>query len=177
MVRLSAPDESSVVFRPAVDSDRGAVRALVDHDVAGTAYADVVGYFFRLALEGRRDESRAIVATRHGQVLGVALFGEVAGAVGTARMHFVAVTASARLNGVGSGLCDAAIADMAAAGARLVTAELPDERSLAGGRALLTHVGFVEVARITDYWRDGVDLVIVCRSIHTGRVGTSAGRA
>ena len=85
------------------------------------------------------------------------------------------MTASALLNGVGSGLCDAAVADMAAAGARIVTAELPDDRSLAGGRALLAHAGFVDVARITHYWRDGVDLVIACRSIHTGRDGTSAG--
>lgn len=164
---MRSPDESAVVFRAAGDSDRSAIRALVDHDVAATAYADVVHYFLRLALEGRRSESRAIVAVQHGEVVGVALFGEVAGTVGTGRMHFVAVSASARLHGVGVGLCDAAVADMAAAGARLVTAELPDDRSVTGGRALLAHVGFAEVARIADYCRDGVDLVIVSRSTRT----------
>jgi ribosomal protein S18 acetylase RimI-like enzyme len=153
------------VFRPAAESDRRAVRALIDHDVAGTPYVEAIDYFRRLALEGRVAESRAIVAERHDGIVGVALFGEVAGAVGTGRIHFVSVSASARLHGIGVGLCDAAIADMAAAGARLVTAELPDERSLEEGRALLARVGFAEVARIEDYCRDGVDLVIVCRPI------------
>lgn len=169
-------DESTVVFRPAIDSDRSEVRALVDHDVAGTPYADVVGYFLRLAFEGRWDESRAVVATQHGQVSGIALFGRVAGAIGTGRMHFVGVTASARLNGIGIGLCEAAVADMASSGARLVTAELPDDRALAGGRALLARAGFREVARIADYCRDGVDLVIVCRFIDSGPDGASASR-
>ena len=142
------------------------MQALVDHDVAGTGYADVVGYFLRLALAGRRDESRAIVAVQRGEVVGVALFGEVAGAVRTGRMHFVSVSASARLHGVGVGLCEAAVADMTANGARLVAAELPDESSLAGGRSLLARVGFAEVARIADYYRNGVDLVIVTCSTH-----------
>jgi ribosomal protein S18 acetylase RimI-like enzyme len=175
-VAPGSPAESTVVFRPAIDADRSEVRSLIDQHVAGTPYADVVGYFLRLALAGQRDESRAVVATHHGHILGIALFGRVAGAIGTGRMHFVGVTASARLSGIGVGLCDAAIADMAATGARLVTAELPDEPALAAGRALLARVGFHEVARIADYCRDGVDLVIMCRTIHSEPDSTSADR-
>jgi ribosomal protein S18 acetylase RimI-like enzyme len=169
------PDEPVVEFRAARDADRAAVQALVDHDVAGTAYADVVRYFVRLALEGRREESRAIVAVLHDEVAGVALYGAVAGAVGTGRMHFVAVSASARLHGIGVGLCDAALSDMARDGARLVTAELPDDRVIHAGRVLLTRAGFSEVARVADYYRDGVDLVIVARAVDGVSDDTSAG--
>ena len=172
---MRSPDEASAQFRAAREADRGAIEALVDHDVAGTSYAEVVRYFLRLALEGRRGESRAIVAVLHGDVVGVALFGEVAGAIGAGRMHFVGVSASARLHGIGIRLCDAAVADMARGGARLVTAELPDERVLRAGRALLTRAGFSEVARVADYYRDGVDMAIVSRTTDVGRGDESAG--
>ena len=161
MVGAGSSSRSTVVFRSALEADRTAIRGLVELDVAGTPYAESVGYFLRLALDGRGEESRAIVAAQHGELIGVALFGAVAGAVGSGRMHFVGVTASARLHGIGTALCEAAIAEMAASGARLVIAELPDEGALAGGRALLNRAGFLEVARVADYCRDGVDLVIV----------------
>ena len=156
---------ATVVVRPLVDCDRTAGRSLVDQEAAGTPYADVVGYFLRLAFDGRAEESRALVAERAGDIIGLALFGEVAGAVSTGRMHFVTVTASARLHAIAGGLCEAAVADMAAKGDRLVVAELPDDALLTSGRALLSRCGFVEAGRVADYYRDGVDLVVLRRVI------------
>lgn len=160
-------------IRRPVDSDRAAMYAFIAHDAAGTPYADVPLYFLRLALDGRVTESRAVVAERDGEVLGFALYGEVAGAVGTGRVHFVGVTASSRLNAVGVGLCEAAVADLAAAGARMVVAELPDDALLVSGRALLARCGFAEVARVPDYYRDGVALVVLARPTekHPGEPG------
>jgi ribosomal protein S18 acetylase RimI-like enzyme len=155
-------------YRPAVDADRAAMRALVEHDLAGTPYAAVLTYFLRLASEGAAHESRAIVAECAGEVVGFALFGEVAGASGTGRMHFVSVTASARLHAIGVGLCEAAVVDLVSKGARLIVAEVPDEPLVLPGRALLARCGFVETARVPDYFRDGTDLVVLLRGIDPG---------
>jgi len=152
------------MFRPATEADRATLRAFIEHDVAGTPYAEVPLYFLRLALEGRAADSRAVVALRAGEPVGCALYGEVAGTVGTGRMHFIAVTASARLLAVGAGLCEAAVADLAARGARLVIAEVPDDPVLVSGRALLAKCGFVEEARIADYYRDGVAMLVLRRA-------------
>ena len=166
---MSQPASAGAAYRRAVDTDRAAVRDLVDHDVAGTPYAAVVEYFLRLAGEGNESESRAIVAERAGEIVGFALFGEVAGAIETGRMHFVSVTASARLHAIGVGLCEAAVADLASAGARLIIAELPDESLLSPGRALLARCDFSETARVADNYRDGVDLIVLQRTVRGGR--------
>jgi ribosomal protein S18 acetylase RimI-like enzyme len=163
---MSQPASTVATYRRAIDTDRAAIRTLVDHDVAGTPYATVVDYFLRLASDGNEHESRAIVAERAGEIVGFALCGEVAGAIRTGRMHFVSVTASARLHAIGVGLCEAAVADLSSAGARLIIAELPDEPLLSPGRALLARCGFAETARVPDYYQDGVDLVILQRAVH-----------
>ncbi len=137
--------------------------AFIAHDAAGTPYVEVPRYFLRLALEGRTAESRGIVADRDGEMLGFALYGDVAGAVGTGRIHFIGVTASSRLNAVGVSLCDAAVDDLAACGARIVVAELPDDPLLVSGRALFARCGFTEVGRVPDYYRDGIALIILAR--------------
>ena len=156
---------SAVTYRFAVDDDRAAMRALVEHDLAGTPYATVGEYFLRLASDGADNESRAIVAEHGREVVGFVLFGEVAGAIGAGRVHFVSVTASARLDAIGVGLCEAAVADLASKGTRFLVAEIPDEPLLSPGRALLARCGFAETARVADYFRDRTDLVVLLRRI------------
>jgi ribosomal protein S18 acetylase RimI-like enzyme len=151
-------------IRRAVDTDRSVMNAFIAHDLAGTSYTEVPAYFLALALQGRSTESRGIVAERDGEVVGFALYGEVAGSVGTGRIHFVSVSASSRLNAVGVHLCDAVVSDLVGAGARIVIAELPDDPILVSGRALLARCGFSEVGRVADYYADGVALVILTRS-------------
>lgn len=153
-----------VAYRAATGSDRATLHAFVAHDVSGTTYAEVPLYFLTLALEGRGTESRAIVAEHEGEVVGFVLFGEVAGAIGTGRIHFITVTASARLHAIGAGLCEMAVADLVAHGARIIVAEIPDDPAVMSGRALLARCGFEEEARIADYYRDGVALLVLRRS-------------
>jgi ribosomal protein S18 acetylase RimI-like enzyme len=155
---------AAVSYRPGSEIDRSALKAFIDRDLAGTSYAEVPLYFLHLALEGRSAESSAVVAERNGDVMGFALYGHVAGSVGAGRLHFISVTASARLNAIGVGLCNAAVASLGAGGARLVVAEVPDDPVLASGHALLARCGFVEAARVEDYYRDGVALMILARS-------------
>ncbi|HEX5073636.1 MAG TPA: GNAT family N-acetyltransferase [Gemmatimonadaceae bacterium] len=151
--------------RPAVDDDLAAMRAFVEQDLAATPYRTVADYFLRLASDGAASEARAIVSEYAGAVVGFALFGEVAGAIGTGRVHFVSVTSAMRLHAIGAALCEAAVGDLAANGARLVVAEVPDELSFLPGRKLLARCGFVEIGRVADYVRDSTDLVVLARSI------------
>jgi ribosomal protein S18 acetylase RimI-like enzyme len=152
-------------IRPATKADGAAMRMLIEHDLGVLPYAEIPAYYLRLAFDGRASESRAIVAERGTEFVGLALFGEVAGAVGTGRIHFIAVAAAARRNAIGAGLCETAVEDLRAHGARLVLAEVPAHPALAGGLALLDRCGFAEAARVADYYQDGIDLVLLQRAV------------
>ena len=168
---------SAATYRPAVDGDRGVMRAFVAQDLATTPYGVVVEYFLHLASDGAANESRAIVAERAGTIVGFVLFGEVAGTIGTSRVHFVSVTSGVRLDGVGTGLCEAAVADLRSHGARLVVAEVPGERLFLPGRTLLDRCGFAEIGRVADYFRDHTDLVVLARTILDGTPREGVDRA
>jgi ribosomal protein S18 acetylase RimI-like enzyme len=155
----------AVVVRAATDGDRGALERLVGEGVNGTAYRDVPHYFLGLALAGRSDESRAIVAVRDGTVIGCALYGSVAGAVGTTRIHFIVVASQDRRGGTGRALCAAVLGEASAHGTRSVIVEMPDEAPFRSGHALLEKCGFASVARVADYYRDGVALVVMHHAI------------
>ena len=155
---------AGVELRAATLDDRATLLTLVTEGT-GTAYREMPLYFLRLAFQAQPEESRAIVAVQGGAVVGVALFGMVAGAVGTGRIHFIVVDAAARRLGIGSRLCEAAVADLSAGGARAVIIEIPDDRALIAGRELLVRCAFAETARVADYYRDGVALIVLHRAI------------
>lgn len=110
------------------------------------------------ALAGEDEESSGLLLVREREILGLILFGWVAGALGTAKVHFIAVTAAARLRGLGTHLFAAALETLRAAQARMLIAEVPDDPVLRTGVALLERCGFVEEGRVADFYRDGVDL-------------------
>jgi len=89
----------------------------------------------------------------------------VAGAIGTGRIHFVVVAADSRRLGIASRLCAAAVDELSTQAVRSVIVELPDDRIVGSGRALLESCSFTEVARVSDYYRDGVALVVLQRAI------------
>jgi ribosomal protein S18 acetylase RimI-like enzyme len=157
--------DAPVAIRAPAASEVPTLRGLLEREVGGTPYAAIPRYFLSLALERAERESSIVVAERGGEIVGLTLFGEVAGSVGTGRVHLIAVTASARLHGVAIQLCDAALAELAARGARLAIAEVPDDPVVASGRALLTRCGFLEEARVADYYRDGVAMVVLRREL------------
>jgi len=135
----------------------------VDDTTIPRGYAEARTYVLRLVVEGRAPEARALVAEREGRVVGCVLFGAVAGAVGTGRVQWVTVADDARRSGIATGLCDAAVADLTDTGVRSIVAEMPEDVVFAAGRALLTRCGFTEAARVPDYYRDEVDLVVLQR--------------
>ena len=155
---------AGVALRAATSDDRVALQRLVSDASGGTPYQELSEYFLRLALGAPSEESRAIVSVRNGAVVGCALYGVVAGTVGTGRIQFVAVAADWRRLGIGNRLCSVAVDELSSQKVRGVIVELPDDPAVDAGRALFERCGFTEVARVPDYYRDGVALVVLHRT-------------
>ena len=111
------------------------------------------------------DEYRAIVAREGSAVVGVIVFGEVAGARGAGRIYLVAVDAAARRRGIARALVDAACQELAERRARFVMIELPAHARLTDVRRLVERAGFREEGRMDDYVRDGVPLLFLRRAL------------
>lgn len=156
---LSVP----AAVRPASPNDRTVVMALVRESTADSPYADAPAYFLRRAFDVGDDEARVLVCEQRGAIVGCVVYGKVAGTVGTGRVHYVAVSAETRRCGVASALCEAAIGELTSAGARSVIVEMPDDGESRPGLALLARCGLSVVARVADYYRDGVHLIVLER--------------
>lgn len=165
---IGVPRQSPALdrIRSAAESDRLVLDAFIEDDIAEMPYSAIPAYFLHLALDGAGNESQALVAESGGEPVGFALFGEVAGTRGAARVHFVAVSAAHRLRGIGKRLCGAVVDHFAAHGGRLVVAEVPAHPAFSSGLALLARMGFEEVARVNDYYSDGIDLLLLERRIN-----------
>jgi ribosomal protein S18 acetylase RimI-like enzyme len=127
-------------------------------------YAEAPRY--ALARSLINDDVSAIVAEGDdGRVLGVAVYGLVAGTEGAAKMHGMAVAPEAQRHGIARALITAFSDDLRQKGARFVLVEFPDAPELAGGRTLLQQAKFVEESRLKDYFRDGIAMVFLRRDL------------
>jgi ribosomal protein S18 acetylase RimI-like enzyme len=154
-----------VTLRAVTRADGATLFELVTEALGRTVYRESPMHFLRLAVSGRsEDESRGIVAVRAGRVVGCTLYGAVAGAVGTGRLHFIAVAPDARRLGIGALMCEAAVSNLTARGARNVIIEVPDDPAISDGHRLLACCAFAEVARVPDYYRDGIALIVLNRA-------------
>ena len=154
-----------MVIRPLHASEAAAGRSLVLAVVGDTPYAVQPLSALDAALRGDAEESRALVAAEGTEIVGLALFGEIAGTIGAGKLHLAAVAAAARLRGVARGLLNAAVVDLASRGCRFVLAEVPGDPILVPGLELLARAGFSEEARVADYYRDGVPLLLLRRNL------------
>lgn len=148
--------------------DATAARALADTALGDAPYAELLLASLDGALTAASDEYRAIVARDESVLLGLIVFGETAGAVGAGRIYFVVVDPAARRRGIATALVDAACRDLRARGARLVAMELTEDPRLERGRWLAHRAGFREEARVSDYVREGVGLVLLRRDLEDG---------
>ena len=156
-------------MRPFRESDLDAVRALFEIERARHHYAARPIELLEAAAAAGGDEGeyRVLVADDGGSVRGAVVYGMVAGAVGTGMLHGVVVAREWRRRGTGRALADAACAALAASGARVVIAELPDDAALSDVHALLSRAGFIEEARAPELVRDGVAIVFRRRELGT----------
>lgn len=141
------------------ENARGEVaRALVLSEVFNTPYSETPLYALERALIGGTSEYRFVEVGE--PVQAVAVYGAVAGTIGTARLYAVAPSGgSARSQGFVA--LTSAIAQLKGEGARLVIAELPDDTACEGMRKLLLESGFREESRVDDLIRDGVALTFL----------------
>lgn len=145
-----APLDPAALDQAALDS----ARALF----ADSGAPELVAERFERAL-GETPESRAVAAfDGDGNAAGIVLFGLVAGALGTGAVFWFAVRADRRRHGVGRALLALAKAELAAEGARIVIAEVPDDA--AAMAKMLTAGGFAPEGTVPDFYRDGVALTI-----------------
>jgi L-amino acid N-acyltransferase YncA len=145
--------------------DAVAARALVYAALGVTPYVDRAIELLDEAARGNGSEARALVIERDGTLAGLVLFGEVAGTQGAAKLHALLLDRGVNADDVGGRLIQAAVSDAAAAGARLLVAELPDDPAMGVVPSVLLHNGFREEARIPDFFRDGVALVFMRREL------------
>jgi ribosomal protein S18 acetylase RimI-like enzyme len=117
------------------------------------------------ALIRASDEYRAIVARDGRTLVGVIVFGEVAGARGAGRIYLVAVDGAARRRGIATALINEACRELAERRARFAMIELPAHARLASVRRIIERAGFREDGRMDDYVRDGVPLLFLRRQL------------
>lgn len=165
------------------------VRALGPHD-ASLARAmllpawdegnpHVEGLLGRLDRAARQESSEAlgIVATIEDSLVGVALFGLVAGAAGTAALHGIYVAEDLRQRGIGSAMLRGIVKILIGERARLLVAEVPDDREhLAEYQGFLRKSSFVEEGRVPDLVRDGQGMALWRRDFQHGNGGGLQGR-
>lgn len=141
------------------------MRALASAVLADAPYAEPLLASLDAAIRSDSEEHRALVAHDGDRLAGVIVFGEIAGARGTGRIYLLAVDATARGRGLGAALVHAAFTHLGAHGARFVVIELPEEPRLARALRLAGRTGFFEEARVSDYVRDGVGLLVLRRNL------------
>ena len=163
--RISKREPGAVVVRMLRAGDAASARALVESETGQTPYAEGFREALDRALAGGSAEARGLVAVRGRTVLGLAVFGEVAGAQGAARLHLIVVAPAARQQGIARQLADAAASELTDRRARFVIGEMADDPALAAARSLLLQCGFREEARVPDYFRDGVALLFLRRDL------------
>jgi hypothetical protein len=140
------------------------LRALVLAEVFGTPYSETPLYALERALAESGGEYQLAEVTVGNAVGAIALYGAVAGTIGTARLYLVAPTGGPDRAHVSRAL-ESAIAQLKRDGVRLLIAELPDEKCMAGMRKLLLECGFREESRVADLFRDGVALTFLRRDL------------
>ena len=145
--------------------DHVPARVLLMGALGVTPYIDRAMEVLQLAERGHDDEHRALVIARDGTVVGLALFGIVAGAIGVSKLHATVVAPSVSVTDVGERIVAAVLEESRRRGDRLIVAELPDDPAMGQTRALLSTAGFAEEGRVPDYYRDGVALTLLRREL------------
>ncbi len=102
---------------------------------------------------------------RGGEVAGYACFGETPMTKGTFDLYWIAVDPAHQGRGVGRALLSAAENVVRAAGGRMLLVETAGKPSYAATRAVYTACGYVEVARVPDFYEDGDDKIVLARRL------------
>jgi ribosomal protein S18 acetylase RimI-like enzyme len=154
-----------VRIRAAGSDDRPAALALLEQEVQLRPYMELPSYYLDLALSSPSEEARMLAAEVGGQLVGLVVLGLVAGSVGAGRVFVLVVHNDHRHRALGRALLSEAVTELEGMGARFVIAEIPDDPPL-GLVRFFESASFEIIGRLANYYRDGVDQVIVSRDCH-----------
>jgi len=106
------------------------------------------------------------VKRENGSLKGFVCFGATPLTEGTYDIYWLAVDPADQQEGVGTALVEHVCDEARAAGAGQVLIETSSVDAYEATRDAYARMGFVEVARVPDYYRPGVDRVILVRKLH-----------
>ena len=157
---MLAPALKRLDVHAAREEDFAAALALVEWEQQKNPWIDRIPELLREAVIDPSGDYRACVAMRDGELIGFGVFGLVAGAAGTGMIYTVLVAPRSRRAGIAQRLMLYMHGELANAGVRAIFAEVPGDPRVMRYRALLISYGFMEEARIEDYYRDGVPQIV-----------------
>lgn len=157
---MLAPALKRLDLHAAREEDLAAALALVTGEQQKNPWLGRMPELLRDAVSKPDGEYRACVAIRDGELIGFGSFGVVAGTLATGAIYGVIVAPRSRRAGIGQRILFHVAGELANAGVRVIFAEVPGDQSVMRYRALLISYGFMEEARIDDYYRDGVPQII-----------------
>jgi hypothetical protein len=152
-------------LRALMPDDAGAARALLSEQFTRTRYRARALELLESALRFDDPEHMALLAFAEGgkTLVGLTLFGTVAGARSVVKIHGVV----ARELETAVALIDAVRHASEHSGERMIVAELPDDAPFAVASEALEASGFAEEGRVADFVRDGVALRLFVRPLLT----------
>ena len=156
---------AGLTVRAARAGDAADVRALTAPELDRSRYGSGARSAIETALRAADAESRALVGADGGRIVGIIVYGTIAGSVGTGRFQLVITDAGRRRRGIATALVNAAVASLVADGSRVLFVELPDDPALADAKHLLFRAAFRVEASVADYFSDGVDLLVLRRDL------------
>lgn len=154
-----------MLLRPLTAADRAPLEAVLratgnflDEEV------DVALELIDYGIKGSQDY-RFLVAADGDRVLGYACWGPTPMTDRTFDLYWIAVDPRRQGGGVGRALMAAVEQRLTAEGARLLLVETASKESYAATRAFYERIGYLEVARTPDFYRDGDDRVVYARRL------------
>ncbi len=154
----------TIRLRALMPHDADAVRALVSGQFENPRYRARALEVLDAALEFEDPEYMALLALddEPERVVGIAVFGTVAGARSVVKLHGV-ITGDAA---AARALVEAVRHASEHSGERMIVCEQPDDAPFATAIAALEADGFVEEGRVPDFVREGVALRLLVRPLY-----------
>jgi hypothetical protein len=150
--------------RPLQPADAQPVRQLVLSTLGITPYVDRVLELLEEAERGDSDTG-ALLIERDATVAALALFGEIAGSNRVWKLHTLLLGERVEPRDVGVALLNGVIEHTRALGGRQLLAELPADPVYGRTLSLLRASDFDQEGRIADFFRDGVALLFLRRTL------------
>lgn len=149
-------------LRALMPADERAARALLGSHFSGTRYRERMVELLESALRFDDPEYLAVLAFSEsdGELVGLTMFGTVAGARAVVKIHAVV----AREHAVAFALLEAVRDASERSGERMIVCEVPDDAPFSIVADSLTTAGYSEEGRVPDFIRDGIALRLLVRA-------------